>query len=166
MRKCSKCLNVKPLSEFYPKRRKLARNGYNCICKECAKHGALEWARDNLSRHNKKTKLWASSNKEKHAESVAKWAKANLPKRNQCCAARRASKKSATPPWGNEFFMDEIYDLAKRRTKVTGFKWHVDHIVPLQSKLVCGLHVEHNLQVIPASENLSKHNRLWPDMPS
>jgi 5-methylcytosine-specific restriction endonuclease McrA len=45
-------------------------------------------------------------------------------------------------------------------------KHEVDHIVPLKSPLVCGLHVEHNLQVIPATQNRRKHNRVWPDMPA
>lgn len=78
---------------------------------------------------------------------------------------RRASKRSATPAWANEFFIQEAYALAQLREKVCGGKWHVDHIVPLRSKLVCGLHVEHNLAVVPAALNLSKHNRYWPDMP-
>ena len=44
--------------------------------------------------------------------------------------------------------------------KNTAEKWHVDHIVPLQGKNVCGLHVEYNLKVIPAIDNLKKSNRL------
>ncbi len=80
-------------------------------------------------------------------------------------ANRRAAEIRAIPKWANAFFISEAFDLAKRREKATRFKWHVDHIVPLQSELVCGLHVEHNLQVIPASMNMSKSNRVWPDMP-
>ena len=67
-----------------------------------------------------------------------------------------------SPKWANEFFIEEAYRLAAMRTKMLGYKWHVDHIVPLKSKLVCGLHVENNLRVIPAKDNLIKGNRSWP----
>ena len=80
----------------------------------------------------------------------------------------QTKKMNAMPKWANQFFMEEAYDLAARRTaiKCGGIaKWAVDHIVPLQSKLVCGLHVEHNLQVIPSVQNIRKGNRYWPDMP-
>ena len=82
---------------------------------------------------------------------------------------RQAMKLRATPKWANKFIMEEAYDLASRRSKINcgGVKkWHVDHIVPLRSKIVCGLHVHNNLQVIPSAENMSKGNRHWPDMPS
>jgi len=75
-------------------------------------------------------------------------------------AIRRAQKKNATPAWANRFFIREAYHLAKLRTKMTGFKWEVDHIYPLQSDVVCGLHVEHNLQVIPAVLNRQKGNKV------
>lgn len=78
---------------------------------------------------------------------------------------RQISKLQAMPKWANEFFIAEAYDLARLRTAQFGFKWHVDHTVPLQNKLVSGLHCESNLSVIPAVDNLRKHNKYWPDMP-
>ena len=78
---------------------------------------------------------------------------------------RRDLRRKATPSWANKFFISEIYDLARGRTKVMGVKWQVDHIVPLKNDLVCGLHVEQNLRVVLATENRSKKNRYWPDMP-
>lgn len=80
-------------------------------------------------------------------------------------AKRKAAKIQATPAWSNDFFIGEIYELAKLRERMVGGRWHVDHIVPLQSVIVCGLHVESNLQVIPGPRNESKGNRHWPDMP-
>ena len=39
-------------------------------------------------------------------------------------------------------------------------KYSVDHIIPIQHELVCGLHVEHNLQIIPLIDNIRKHNKF------
>lgn len=67
---------------------------------------------------------------------------------------------NATPVWADAFLIAEVYDLAQRRTNHTGFKWHVDHVIPLNGRNVCGLHVEGNLQVIPWVENLKKGNKF------
>lgn len=75
-------------------------------------------------------------------------------------SARQRRVRHAMPPWANQFFIREIYHLAKLRSAVTGVKWHVDHIVPLKGKRVSGLHVETNMRVIPAQLNLLKSNRL------
>jgi hypothetical protein len=68
----------------------------------------------------------------------------------------------ARPAWVDQEFaalvFSEAYRLAERRKEITGFDWHVDHIIPLKGKLVSGLHVPTNIQVIPAVMNVRKHN--------
>jgi hypothetical protein len=73
-------------------------------------------------------------------------------------AKRRAMKLKATGPWTNTEEINHIYKKAKILGDLTGIKHHVDHIIPLQNGLVCGLHIHHNLQVITATENLAKSN--------
>jgi hypothetical protein len=74
---------------------------------------------------------------------------------------RKAAKLNRTPAWLTEddhWMIEQAYELAALRTKIFGFKWHVDHIIPLQGKTVSGLHVPINLQVIPWKDNLLKSN--------
>lgn len=75
------------------------------------------------------------------------------------CAERRSAKKQATPLWFDEEAVKIVYEKAKK------LKMQVDHIVPLQSELVCGLHTWDNLQLLKRRENLKKSNSFWPDMP-
>jgi hypothetical protein len=84
-------------------------------------------------------------------------------------ARRRAAVLSAGVSFNTELFElveIEAYGLARLRTEMTGEEWEVDHIVPLQSQLVCGLHNENNLCVITRKSNNQKLNLIWPDMPN
>jgi hypothetical protein len=56
--------------------------------------------------------------------------------------------------------MEQAYELAQLRTNIFGFPWHVDHTIPLRGRIVSGLHVPTNLQVIPGAENSRKGNRM------
>lgn len=68
----------------------------------------------------------------------------------------------ATPPWLSDDDMDAIgekYEACEQGEVV-------DHIVPLENPLVCGLHVPWNLRVIPYALNAQKSNHYWPDCPN
>lgn len=69
---------------------------------------------------------------------------------------RQLRIKMATPIWVD---FGRIADLVLERDRVTretGVEHHIDHIVPLAGRNVCGLHVHHNMRVVEARVNLSK----------
>jgi hypothetical protein len=101
---------------------------------------------------NKKNKEWREKNLDLHAAKEAK---------------RRASKLNRTPSWLSESDISKIksiYKMCRAVSKKTGLPHEVDHIIPLQGKLVSGLHVPWNLRIITSFENRSKHAKLIEDI--
>ncbi|CAB5079584.1 hypothetical protein UFOVP146_22 [uncultured Caudovirales phage] len=106
-----------------------------------------------------KSKEYYENNKQTRSISKALWKKNNSQKVAFYTAKRRASELKATPYWANDKLIQEYYDTANGLSMLTGEWHHVDHIVPLQGKTVCGLHVHYNLQVLTSKANLTKHNK-------
>lgn len=91
------------------------------------------------------------------------WRMANRGVVNAFTAKRKADLLQRTPGWlsaDDLWLLQEAYTLARVRTDLFGFQWHVDHVLPLRGKKVSGLHVPNNIRVIPAADNLRKGNRL------
>lgn len=110
--------------------------------------------------HLERGRLWLQQNPDrakafKHAQKPFRAARA---------AKRYASKRNATPFWSEKEKIDALYEAARRLTEETGIEHNVDHIVPLRSKRVSGLHVFANLRIITAYENKRKTNKLIEEL--
>jgi len=78
-------------------------------------------------------------------------------------ARRRWFIKRARPAWADRGATRALYAEAKRFTHETGVKHHVDHIYPIISDTICGLHVPANLRIVTATVNCAKSNR-WEEV--
>lgn len=110
-----------------------------------------------------RAKAWAAANASQQRENARQWRKRNRPKVVANSAKRRAHRAGRIPPWLSADQRRQIaayYALAKNETARTGVRHVVDHIVPLCGRVVSGLHVPWNLQVITAKANSLKSNKL------
>lgn len=141
MKTCNTCLEEKPYSEFYKRKPTL----YRKECKTCWKVKTTEWAKNNRESNNKAS---------------AKYRQKNRGKRNALKMKYNADKLKATPAWSDLNYISDLYENAKEASKIFGIPFEVDHIIPLRNSLVCGLHVENNLQVLPRALNRKKSNKF------
>jgi hypothetical protein len=103
-----------------------------------------------------------AQNPQKYRDISAQWTKRNPHVHAENNMRYYASKKDAVPVWADIDRIQKIYEACRKISARTGIAHHVDHIIPLRSDLVCGLHTHDNLAIIPAKMNISKSNRTWP----
>lgn len=191
-KQCRKCLAMKPANEFYANSQK--SDGLAAYCKACIscyEKGRYQCNRDKV---RVRTRAWYDANKDKvrsawkvlysrtrvdRIKYVGEWQKKNKARKSEYQRRyrvrhahtvalkdkrRKEALRRAIVPWSDLVAISEFYRKARELSAVTGAEWQVDHIVPIKSDRVCGLHVLDNLRFIPKADNASKGNRHWPDM--
>ena len=142
LRPCTQCNEVKELTEFHPDTR--VPSGVRTACKSCV--------------NAKKRKKYHSDEEYREASLrlSSEWRSNNPEKMKSYFATRRAKKELRNAAWANKRAIQEIYNNCPPGHEV-------DHIIPLNGKLVSGLHVENNLQYLTVEENAKKGNRYTVD---
>lgn len=134
------------------------RRAYYIANREKAYNWRKSWKEANPEKVLENQKIYYQKHAEQERMRVSVWKKANPEKVNAYKATRKAIQNKVNDIYTSDdkWLLAEFYSLAKLREEVLGFKWHVDHIVPLSKG---GRHCLTNLQVVPEHWNLSKGNR-------
>lgn len=118
-----------------------------------SKASSKAWYEANPEKKKALDKAWRDANPGKAKAAVKAWCEANPQKLTAFSAKRRTKKLQRTPLWADLDAIKAIYENCPPG-------YHVDHIIPLQGKLVSGLHVPENLQYLTPEENISKGNKF------
>lgn len=176
MKTCTTCKSQKPPEDFHRDSKVLG--GRRSSCKVCDlqkkkqkysldveyRERVRNYQRDKSEHYRELNKVWYKDNREYVRQKVRERYQTNADTRaavKACPSQYRRSKVSSQPTWLSEKDKQRIKDmylLAEDLQIVSGQRYHVDHIVPLRGKNVCGLHVPWNLQVLPEDINLRKGN--------
>lgn len=138
---------------------------YYLANKEACVARSVNWRKDDPSKARANESKYREKNRDKCNQRISDWKKNNRERLTFYFHRRRAAELKAIPKWADEKEIARIYEEANKMKDEQGRTYHVDHVVPLLSKIVCGLHCPANLQIAPPIDNLRKNNRYWPDMP-
>lgn len=168
--KCKVCRNQESLAWHWANREKhLAMNKARYEGDpEKARARTAQWRAKNPEAARVALVEWRKKNRDhvrsEDAKRLKKWKASNRWVTNADSMRRYAAKGQAAPSWCDHAEVKAIYQRA-HHLRQSGQDVQVDHLVPLRSPLVCGLHVPANLAIVPTEHNMKKGNRVWPEMP-
>lgn len=146
--RCTQCGFLKFQDQYRPGTRK---------CRVCVADYMRAYAERNKDKLNARKTEWAKRNPEKAHAACAKWRRAN-----RDGDSRKSKQTERAPKYLSDAHRQQIercYEQSAVYRQHFGIDCHVDHIIPLRGKTVCGLHVPWNLRIVPAFDNRTKHIR-------
>jgi hypothetical protein len=120
--------------------------------RERAQPGAKE-------RQARVSKLWAERNRERVKATARRWYQRHLEHARLQLVIHQATRRRRYVSWANVEAIAKLYAEAAVLTRTTGRRHEVDHKIPLKHRMVSGLHVENNLQILERSQNARKSNK-------
>jgi hypothetical protein len=162
---CLVCHTFKPFNAFY--KAKTSKDGRMNLCIACDKARTQKYREANREKERVRNRDYGRRNAHVVRARVKRWRKENPGKDRAKRRMREIQKINACPPWARKGIVRKQiqahYLHAEWLENTIDTPFHVDHIVPLCSDFVCGLHVPANLTVLEASQNIEKNNRWWPE---
>lgn len=171
--RCGTCKETKPINDFYKDKNKAT--GHCSTCKNCSDQRAKKWSDNNWDRRMAVAKkrleeapykayygsaFWRDTDShENYLKTVRKaGSRYASTKRGRgvsrnLARSRLFKNKGCVPEWADQEAIIDFYGNCP-----PGYT--VDHIVPINGRQVCGLHVLENLQYLTRPENARKHNRF------
>lgn len=149
--RCITCGIIAPIKDI--------KSGKNNTCPSCVKHRSKLFRVSNPESVRTISRRYREKHPEKIKEIYRRWQSKNIGYLRNKGTKRRLAEKHASvyQGYGSD---EEDQIIALYQNTPEGY--HVDHIIPLQHPLVCGLHVLRNLQYLPAKDNLMKSNKFEP----
>lgn len=136
------------------------KDGHLNKCSECVVKDVSAWRTKNpdcrAKEHERIREKQGFQTRDEYLAKRKKNAKGRKVSSLQYAHKRRLQQERHRVTELDELVFLEACDVRNRRKELTGFDWHIDHIVPINYKNACGLHNAFNLQVVPASWNLKK----------